>query len=100
MTTQLINEAEALLAKARNQLHTQKDTQQMEITTKPAAPANAELTAAVAALYTGGKSIVEVASALSITYGKARKLLAASGTPLRDSSERLKGRTRPVKATA
>ena len=48
-------------------------------------------------LYNSGKSVVEVATSLGITYGKARKLIAASGTQLRDSSERLRGRTRPVK---
>lgn len=48
-------------------------------------------------LYKSGKSVVEVANALGITYGKARKLIAESGTELRDGSERLRGRTRPVK---
>ncbi len=47
-----------------------------------------------AALYTSGKSVVEVASELGITYGKARKLINESGTPIRDASSRLKGRTR------
>jgi len=51
----------------------------------------------VAELYLGGKSLVEVAAAMDITYGKARKLLAASGTELRDPSKRLVGRTRPEK---
>jgi len=40
---------------------------------------------------------VEVAKELGITYGKARKLIDASGTTIRDGSSRLKGRTRPVK---
>jgi len=47
-----------------------------------------------ASLYTSGKSVVEVASELGITYGKARKLIVDSGTPIRDASSRLKGRTR------
>ena len=50
-----------------------------------------------AALYRAGKSVDEVATELSITYGKARKLIDASGTTIRDGSSRLKGRTRPVK---
>ena len=48
---------------------------------------------AVSQLYASGKSIVQVASELGITYGKARNLLRDSGTPLRDASARLKGRT-------
>jgi hypothetical protein len=52
---------------------------------------------AAASLYTSGKPVVEVANDLGITYGKARKLIAQSGTDLRDPSSRLKGRTRPVK---
>ena len=51
----------------------------------------------VAELYTAGKSVDEVAKELGITYGKARKLIDASGTTIRDGSSRLKGRTRPVK---
>lgn len=120
MTDQLTNEAAALIAKARTQLQStpteRKDETHMEqmMTSMSAAEAAAriaattattattapDLTSQVAQLYTGGKSIVEVAAALNITYGKARKLLTASGTPLRDSSERLKGRTRPVKEKA
>jgi hypothetical protein len=52
---------------------------------------------AAAQLYSQGKPVVEVAKELGITYGKARKLIDASGTTIRDSSSRLKGRTRPVK---
>lgn len=117
MTTKLLAyEAEALVAKARGTLQTLQTLQTQPITEKdglpkmeatttstpaPAATASATITPAqVAALYIGGSSIVEVASALGITYGRARKLLTESGTPLRDSSDRLKGRTRPIKATA
>jgi hypothetical protein len=50
-----------------------------------------------AQLYSQGKPVVEVARELGITYGKARKLIDSSGTSIRDSSTRLKGRTRPVK---
>jgi hypothetical protein len=50
-----------------------------------------------AALYKAGKSVDEVATELSITYGKARKLIAESGTPIRNTSDRLKGKTRKAK---
>jgi hypothetical protein len=50
-----------------------------------------------AALYSAGKSVDEVATELSITYGKARKLIADSGTPIRNTSDRLKGKTRKAK---
>ena len=50
-----------------------------------------------AQLYSAGKPVVEVARELGITYGKARRLINESGTPIRDASSRLKGRTRPVK---
>jgi hypothetical protein len=49
---------------------------------------------AAAQLYAEGKPIVEVAQALGVTYGKARKLINEAGTPVRDASSRLKGRTR------
>ena len=48
-------------------------------------------------LYSAGKSVDEVAKELEITYGKARKLIAESGTQIRDTSERLKGKTRKAK---
>ena len=50
-----------------------------------------------AALYKAGKSVDEVATELSITYGKSRKLIAESGTPIRNTSDRLKGKTRKAK---
>lgn len=46
------------------------------------------------ALYTEGKTVYQVAVTNSITYGKARQLIIASGVPIRDASARLKGRTR------
>jgi len=52
---------------------------------------------AAAELYKAGKSVDEVAKELSITYGKARKLIADSGTPIRNTSDRLKGKTRKAK---
>lgn len=50
-----------------------------------------------ATLYSAGKSVVEVAQELNITYGKARKLIAESGTDIRNTSDRLKGKTRKNK---
>lgn len=50
-----------------------------------------------AKLYSEGKSVVEVAQALGVTYGKARKLIADSGTDIRNTSDRLKGKTRKSK---
>jgi transposase len=50
-----------------------------------------------AQLYSDGKSVDEVAQALGITYGKARKLIAESGTGIRNTSDRLKGKTRKAK---
>ncbi len=47
-------------------------------------------------LYASGKSVAEVASALNVTYGKARRLIQESGTSVRDASARLKGRTRKI----
>jgi hypothetical protein len=47
-------------------------------------------------LYAAGKSVAEVASAMSVTYGKARRLIQESGVPVRDASARLKGRTRKI----
>jgi len=48
-------------------------------------------------LYTAGLSIDDVARTLNINYRTARKAINLSGATLRDSSERLKGRTRPDK---
>jgi hypothetical protein len=50
-----------------------------------------------AELYTSGKSVVEVASELGVTYGKARKLIAEAGADIRNTSDRLKGKTRKAK---
>ena len=47
-----------------------------------------------AELYTSGQTVYQVAVSNGITYGQARKLIVASGTPIRDASSRLKGRTR------
>lgn len=49
-------------------------------------------------LYASGLSVAEVAEKTNVTYNQARKLIAASGTPIRDASSRLKGRTRKASA--
>ena len=89
----LLDEAEELHRKSRAWLETAETNESLtkgnnvaEVTPQQAAQ-----------LYSQGKPVVEVAKELGITYGKARKLIAASGTDIRDGSSRLKGRTRPVK---
>jgi len=47
-----------------------------------------------AELYQKGMSVNEIAVKENVTYSKVRKLLTDSGTPIRDASSRLKGRTR------
>jgi hypothetical protein len=66
-------------------------------TTKRGIPMSTVTPVQAASLYTAGKSVVEVAQELGITYGKARKLIADSGTPIRNTSDRLKGKTRKAK---
>ena len=51
-----------------------------------------------AQMYTEGKTVYEIAVASSTTYAKARKAIVASGTPIRNASDRLKGRTRKAQA--
>jgi hypothetical protein len=55
-------------------------------------------TTAVVAAYTAGKSVYGVAKEFGITYGQARKAIVDSGTPIRDASARLKGKTRTKKS--
>lgn len=91
----LLEEAQALHLKSRTWL-AEMPAEHHEETTKGTKVA--EVTSSQAAqLYSQGKPVVEVARELGITYGKARKLIADSGTTIRDASSRLKGRTRPVK---
>lgn len=45
-------------------------------------------------LYAAGQTVDQVAKSNGITYAQAKKLIVASGTPIRDASSRLKGRTR------
>ena len=93
---QLLKEAEELHRKSRAWLEAEPPAEPKEILTKGTEMTEATPQAA-AQLYNQGKPVVEVAKELGITYGKARKLIDASGTTIRDGSSRLKGRTRPVK---
>jgi hypothetical protein len=89
---QLLNEARDLIVRSRAWLAEEppaemtKGNSMTDVTPQAAAQ-----------LYAKGMPVVEVAKELGITYGKARKLIDASGTTIRDASTRLKGRTRPVK---
>ena len=93
-STKLLKEARDLIDRSRASLASLEPVK--EITRK-----GKEMTTAspqqAAALYTAGKSVVEVAQELGITYGKARKLISDSGTPIRNTSDRLKGKTRKSK---
>lgn len=101
----LLEEAESLIARSRTVL---AEMPEQTETTKPKTKnirqkketeMSIEITAQQAGeLYAAGKSVSEVAQETSITYAKARKLIADSGTPIRDASSRLKGRTRKVGA--
>jgi hypothetical protein len=94
----LLNEAAALIAKSRVTL--QVIAEDIE-TIKPASTQrrstfmSTELTAQRAGeLYASGQSVIEVAREYNMTYAQVRKLIGASGTPIRNASDRLKGRTR------
>lgn len=93
---QLLNEAKALHKRSRAWLAENPLAEPNEVPTKGTIVTEVSPQAA-AQLYSQGKPVVEVAKELGITYGKARKLIDASGTTIRDASTRLKGRTRPVK---
>lgn len=94
-STKLLNEARDLIDRSRASL---ASLEKNETTRK----GNIQMTTTVtpqqaAALYTSGKSVVEVAQELGITYGKARKLISDAGTEIRNTSDRLKGKTRKTK---
>jgi hypothetical protein len=52
----------------------------------------------IVAAYVAGKSVDGVAKEFGVTYGQARKVIVDSGTPIRDASARLKGKTRTKKS--
>jgi hypothetical protein len=100
-TDKVLNEAKALIEKARATLAEMPENIQPNTNTtiRRRQTMSTELTAQRAGeLYAQGQTVIEVARAHGLTYGQTRKLIAASGTPIRDASGRLKGRTR--KATA
>lgn len=50
-------------------------------------------------LYSEGQAIETVAKSLGVSYRTARKAINIGGAIIRDPSTRLKGRTRPRRAT-
>lgn len=101
----LLEESRGLIAKAREWLvempeQVQGETSHKKPTQKErySEMSNEATPQAAGQLYTEGKTVIEVARHFGITYGGARKLIKESGTPIRDASSRLKGRTRVKKA--
>jgi hypothetical protein len=94
----LLNEAAALIATSRLTLQLiaeDIDTIKSSSTQRRSTIMSTELTAQRAGeLYASGQSVIEVAREYSMTYAQVRKLIGASGTPIRNASDRLKGRTR------
>ncbi len=94
----LLNEAAALIATSRLTLQLiaeDIDTIKTASTQRRSTIMSTELTAQRAGeLYASGQSVIEVAREHSMTYAQVRKLIGASGTPIRSASDRLKGRTR------
>jgi hypothetical protein len=94
----LLNEAAALIATSRLTLQLiaeDIDTIKISNTQRRSTVMSTELTAQRAGeLYASGQSVIEVAREYSMTYAQVRKLISASGTPIRNASDRLKGRTR------
>jgi hypothetical protein len=94
----LLNEAAALIATSRLTLQLiaeDIDTIKPTSTQRRSTIMSTELTAQRAGeLYASGQSVIEVAREYSMTYAQVRKLIGASGTPIRSASDRLKGRTR------
>lgn len=97
---QLLEEAAGLITKSRTALAEMPETTTTEtIQRKKKTTMSIEVTATQAGeLYSTGKSVAEVAAALNVTYSKARRLIQDSGTPVRDASTRLKGRTRKIRS--
>ena len=93
----LLEEAKDLIEKSREALATmpepeitqRRQTRKMTVSTETNSVQAGEL-------YAAGKSVAEVAAAMSVTYSKARRLIGESGVPVRDASARLTGRTRKI----
>jgi transposase-like protein len=96
-TGDLITESRSLIERARRVLEEpeHESTNQTQKDRKVRHTMSTELTPQMAGdLYVSGQSVIEVARAHGMTYAQVRKLLATNGTPIRNASERLKGRTR------
>lgn len=101
----LLDEAKGLIARSRQTLTDARETivassdTVTNETQRRKMTMSIETTSARAGeLYAGGRSVAEVAAELNVTYAKARKLIKDSGTPVRDASARLKGRTRKIRS--
>ena len=98
----LLDEAQYLISRSRVALSTADEAQTITTQTQKEPKGNkmtTEVTSTRAGeLYAAGKSVAEVAAELSTTYAKARRLIKDSGTPVRDASARLKGRTRKIRS--
>lgn len=102
-TESLLAEASRLFARARAELEVSRGQQAADSPSKHTTHTRRErkmstsitLTAQQAgSLYASGQTVDQIAKGNGITYSQARKLIVASGTPIRDASSRLKGRTR------
>lgn len=94
----LLSEAEDLISRSRKVLASPAESTNTTETTQRRKKTMSIDTSATKAgeLYAAGNSVAEVANIMSITYSKARRLINDSGTPVRDASARLKGRTRKI----
>jgi hypothetical protein len=97
LSSSLLNEARGLIDRSRVLLLSLEGNKNKQEKTRKGKQMTTASSQQAAALYTAGKSVVEVAQELGITYGKARKLISDSGTPIRNTSDRLKGKTRKSK---
>jgi hypothetical protein len=102
MTTEsLLNEAAQIMAKARLKLEENRDSRENQPThqttqnRRQTDMTSITLSAQQAGeLYAAGQTVDQIAKGNGMSYSQARKLIVASGTPIRDASSRLKGRTR------
>ena len=95
---ELINRSRAALAEMPEQTPQQKHTTHNPRKETTNVEINGVTPQRAGDLYTSGMSVIEVARETNISYSQARKLIKENGTPIRDASARLKGRTRRSKA--
>lgn len=109
MTDQLTAEAATAIARGLQELRTHNTSNTHTHTAKEAQTMSTDTTTMnhptltpeqARDLYLAGRTVWEIAQGYGLTYAKARKILAASNTPIRSASARLKGRTRKAKTTA